>query len=155
VRAGVHRLLPSAGTVGLVYIGMPPTIASALADQLADSLADQVTAEIIPDGSNEDGGITLQLPESYEYCRHVVRPTSINPDHDDVVRGPLGIGVLYVKYTPQYGYTLDTQRMRVWWKLTPQPDNTRSWLDLDTLLVGVRHDLVDWARQSGYCTPLP
>jgi hypothetical protein len=140
-------------TAALSWAGMPPNYAAVLADYLADPLASGIRAEVLPDGSAVEGGVTLQLPEFYEYCRHVVRPNSINPERDDIVRGPLGVGVLYVKYAPQYGF--DTQRMRVWWRLTPQPDNTRSWLDLYTLLVGVRPDLVDWARQSGYCIPLP
>ena len=136
-------------TGALIYFGMEPSTATSLASFLADELAPVIRTAILPDGTAAAGGVTLELPPSYEYCRHVIQPISINPEHDDWYLG------LWEKKAPRYSHTLDTPHMRVEWRLTPQPDNTRSWLDLHTLLVGVRQDLVPWARQSGYCTPLP
>jgi hypothetical protein len=138
-----------AAVTAWVGIPLPPLAARAIAASLADSLVSGIRAEVVPDGSAQAGGVTLQLPESYENCRHVVHEASKNPQQDDWYLGT------WEKKAPRYNAIPDTQRMRVSWQLTPQPDNTRSWLDLHTLLIGVRHDLVGWARQTGYCTPLP
>jgi hypothetical protein len=149
------EVIEAALTAALSWAGMPPHYAAALADYLADPLASSIRGEVLPDGSAAEGGVTLQLPASYEYCRHVVQPTSINPEQDGEFRHPVFQSVRFVKKAPRYDSTLDTQRMRVWWQLTLQPDRTTTSLELHTLLVGVQHDLVDWARQNGYCTPLP
>ena len=59
-------------TGALIYFGMEPSTATSLASFLADELAPVIRTAILPDGTAAAGGVTLELPPSYEYCRHVI-----------------------------------------------------------------------------------